>query len=130
LVQAFAQRRLSHVAFETDNIQQLRDYLAGKGVKVPATLKTGGDGNISFMIDEPGGHKVEFVEYKPGSLHSSRFGKMMPETRASKRNPTPKTLGVINHMALGVESIQEPYKQVMDRGMKPQAPPKVGRDGK
>jgi catechol 2,3-dioxygenase-like lactoylglutathione lyase family enzyme len=183
------QLRLSHVAFETDNIQQLRDYLAGKGVKVPATLRTGGDGNISFMIDEPGGHKVEFVEYKKGSLHSSRFGKMMPETRVSKRiihvgftvpdraaedalfhdilgfqvmwtggrtddktdwvdmrvpdgsdwleymlnvaaNPTPKTLGVMNHMALGVESIQEPYKQVMDRGMKPQAPPKVGRDGK
>jgi catechol 2,3-dioxygenase-like lactoylglutathione lyase family enzyme len=183
------QLRLSHVAFETDNIQQLRDYLASKGVKVPATLKPGGDGNVSFMIDEPGGHKVEFVEYKPGSLHSSRFGKLMPETRVSKRiihvgftvpdraaedalfhdilgfqvmwtgggtddktdwvdmrvpdgsdwleymlnvapNPTPKRLGVMNHLALGVESIQEPYKEVMDRGMKPQAPPKVGRDGK
>ncbi len=79
------QDRLSHIAFETDNIQQLRDYLASKGVKVPATLKLGLDGNISIMIDEPGGHRVEFVEYKPGSLHSSRFGKLMPETRVSKR---------------------------------------------
>jgi lactoylglutathione lyase len=79
------QDRLSHIAFETDNIQQLRDYLAGKGVKVPATLKAGLDGNVSFMIDEPSGHRVEFVEYKPGSLHSTRFGKMMPESRVAKR---------------------------------------------
>ena len=40
------QLRLSHVAFETDNIQQLRDYLASKGVKVPAALRlSGGDGS-------------------------------------------------------------------------------------
>jgi catechol 2,3-dioxygenase-like lactoylglutathione lyase family enzyme len=79
------QDRLSHVAFETDNIQQLRDFLASKSVKVPATLKAGLDGNISFMIDSPSGHKVEFVEYKPGSLHSSRFGKMIPENRVARR---------------------------------------------
>ena len=182
------QDRLSHVAFETDNIQQLRDYLASKGVKVPAILKAGLDGNVSFMIDEPSGHKVEFVEYKPGSLHSSRFGKMMPDTRVSKRiihvgftvkdqaeenalfkdilgfqlmwhggrtdastdwvdmrvpdgtdwleymlnvtDPTPKRLGVMNHLALGVESIQPAYQAVMSHGYKPAEPPKIGRDGK
>jgi lactoylglutathione lyase len=79
------QDRLSHIAFETDNIQQLRDYLASKGVKAPGALKAGLDGNISFMIDSPSGHKVEFVEYKPGSLHSSRFGKLIPESRVAKR---------------------------------------------
>jgi len=79
------QDRLSHIAFETDNIQQLRDYLAAKGVKVPATLKKGLDGNISFMIDSPSGHRVEFVQYLPGSLHATRFGKMMPETRVATR---------------------------------------------
>jgi lactoylglutathione lyase len=78
------QDRLSHIAFETDNLQQLRDYLASKGVKVPATIKPGLDGNLSFTIPEPNGHRVEFVEYRPGSLHSSRFGKLMPETRVSK----------------------------------------------
>src|SRR3982750_4905786 len=34
---------LSHIAFETDNAQQLRDYLASKGVKVPDTLRKGLD---------------------------------------------------------------------------------------
>src|SRR5581483_4718649 len=34
-----AQDRLSHVAFETTDARKLRDYLASKGVKVPAALK-------------------------------------------------------------------------------------------
>jgi len=49
---------LSHIAFETDNAQQLRDYLASKGVKVPAALHKGLDGNISFMIKDPDGHDI------------------------------------------------------------------------
>jgi catechol 2,3-dioxygenase-like lactoylglutathione lyase family enzyme len=65
--------RLSHIAFETTNIQQLRDYLASKGVKVPDTVKTGLDGNVSMMLKDPDGHNVEFVEYRPGSLHTKQF---------------------------------------------------------
>src|SRR5271163_759078 len=33
--------RLSHIAFETTNIHQLRDYLASRGVKVPDSLSRG-----------------------------------------------------------------------------------------
>ena len=179
---------LSHIAFETDNAQQLRDYLASKGVKVPATLHKGLDGNISFMIKDPDGHDIEFMQYMPGSLHSSNFGKFLPATRVSDhiihvgttvsdraafdalyrdilgfrefwhggmtddttnwvdmrvpdgtdwfeymlnvKNPTARTLGVMNHMALGVPSIQAGYKQVMERGLNPPQPPKIGRDGK
>jgi len=179
---------LSHIAFETDNAQQLRDYLAAKGVKVPDTLRTGLDGNLSFMIKDPDGHDVEFVQYLPGSLHSRNFGKFLPATRVSERiihvgttvsdratfdalyrdilgfhefwhggmtddrtdwidmrvpdgtdwfeymlnvkNPTARTLGVMNHMALGVPSVQDGYKTVMDRGLNPSQPPKIGRDGK
>jgi lactoylglutathione lyase len=77
--------RLSHIAFETTNVQQLRDYLATKDVKVPATLKPGLDGNLSFMIKDPDGHNVEFVQYMPGSLHSKNFGKFLPDTRVSNR---------------------------------------------
>ena len=77
--------RLSHIAFETTNIQQLRDYLASRGVKVPAALKPGLDGNVSMMIKDPDGHNVEFVQYMPGSLHSRNFGKFLPDTRISER---------------------------------------------
>jgi catechol 2,3-dioxygenase-like lactoylglutathione lyase family enzyme len=76
--------RLTHFAFETTNVQQLRDYLAAQGVQVPATLKPGVDKNLSIMVKDPEGHDVEFVQYMPGSLHSSSFGKLMPDTRISK----------------------------------------------
>ena len=54
--------RLSHIAFETTDIRQLRDYLAAHGAKVPETLKPGLDGNISMMIKDPDGHNVELVQ--------------------------------------------------------------------
>jgi catechol 2,3-dioxygenase-like lactoylglutathione lyase family enzyme len=75
--------RMTHFAFETTNIQQLRDYLASKGVKVPGTLKPGLDKNVSMMVKDPEGHDVELVQYMPGSLHSSYFGKLLPNTRVS-----------------------------------------------
>ncbi|MBV8809667.1 MAG: VOC family protein, partial [Acidobacteriaceae bacterium] len=43
---------------------------------------------------------------------------------------TPKHLGVLHHLALGVNNIQEGYKTVLAHGMKPPEPPKIGRDGK
>ncbi len=45
-------------------------------------------------------------------------------------NPSPRQLGVMNHFALGVQSIQAAYKTVLARGLKPPEPPKIGRDGK
>ena len=180
--------RLSHIAFETTNIRQLRDYLASKGVKVPDQVGNGRDGNLNFMIKDPDGHNVEFVQYMPGSLHSKDFGKFEPDTRISKRiihvgvtvhdraaadhlyrdilgfrdiwhggrtddrtdwvdmrvpdgtdwleymlnveNPTPKTLGVMHHMALGVPSVEAAYKVIQSRGLHPDQGPKIGRDGK
>ncbi len=183
-----SQDRLSHIAFETTDIRLLRDYLAAHGVKVPATVPLGRDGNLSMMLKDPDGHNVEFVQYMPGSLHSRNFGKFLPDTRVSKHmihvgvtvhdrdaadrfykdildfhetwhggmtdtrtdwvdmrvpdgtdwleymlnvhDPSPKQLGVMHHLALGVESIQAGYKTVLDRGLKPPQPPKIGRDGK
>src|SRR5579872_2502629 len=75
--------RLSHIAFETTDARQLRDYLAAHGVKVPEALHPGRDGNLSFMIQDPDGHSVEFVQYLPGSLHTNNFGKFLPDTRIS-----------------------------------------------
>ena len=179
--------RLSHIAFETTGATQLRDYLASKGVKVPAALKPGLDGNLSFMIQDPDGHNVEFVQYMSGSLHTRNFGKFLPQTRISERiihvgvttsdrpaydhlykdilgfrefwhggmkddrtdwvdmqvpdgtdwleymlnvnNPSPKTLGVMNHLALGVPSVARGHERLLARGMKTEEP-KVGRDGK
>jgi lactoylglutathione lyase len=179
--------RLSHIAFETTNAEQLRAYLASKDVKVPAALKPGLDGNLSFMIKDPDGHNVEFMQYMPGSLHTTNFGKHLPETRISDRiihvgvtvqdraaadhlykdilgfhdiwhggmkddrtdwvdmqvpdgtdwleymlnvnNPSPKSLGVMHHLALGVSSVEQSHQWLLARGMRTEEP-KIGRDGK
>ncbi|MGH9584385.1 MAG: VOC family protein [Bryobacteraceae bacterium] len=76
--------RLTHIAFVTTDARKLRAYLASKGVKVPASLKPGLDKNLSFMIADSEGHKFEFVQYMPGSLHSSKFGKLLGPKRVSK----------------------------------------------
>ena len=180
--------RLSHVAFETTDATKLRDYLASKGVKVPQTLKRGQDKNLSFMVDDPEGRRIEFVQYAPDGLHASKFGKPMPETRVSNHmihagfivhdraaedrfykdilgfevmwyggmkddvvqwvdmrvpdgddwleymlrneNPSSKTRGVMNHIALGVKDIQNPYHTILSRVSTPPEKPKIGRDGK
>ncbi len=45
-------------------------------------------------------------------------------------NPSPRQLGVMNHLALGVPDIQAAYKTLLQRGAHPPQPPKIGRDGK
>lgn len=176
--------RLAHIAFETRNARQLRDYLANRGVSVPESLHTGIEG-VSFMVKDPEGHDVEFIEY---SANNANAGKFLPASRISDhiihvgvtvsdraaadrfykdilefrefwhggmtddrtdwldmrvpegtdwleymmnvRNPTPKTLGVMHHLALGVPSVDAGYKTLLQREMKIAQPPKIGRDGK
>lgn len=77
--------RLSHISFETTNAEQLRAYLASKGVKVADKLEPMLDGNQGFEVNDPDGHVVEFVEFRPGSLHTRSFGKFLPDSRISQR---------------------------------------------
>jgi hypothetical protein len=57
-------------------------------------------------------------------------GKDWLEYMLNVHNPSPKQLGVMNHLALGVENIQDAYKTVSEHGLKPAESPKIGRDGK
>lgn len=181
------QDRLSHISFETTDAEQMRAYLASRGVKVPEKLEPMLDGNRGFDVFDPDGHDVEFVQFMPGSLHSRNFAKFLPETRISQRiihvgvvvqdqaradsfykdilgfqetwhggmtdketdwvdmrvpegtdwleymlnvhNPSPKELGVMHHLALGVPSVKDGYQTVLNRGLKPEKP-QIGRDGK
>jgi len=182
------QDRLSHISFETTDAEELRAYLASKGVKVPAKLPSRLDGNLGFDVTDPEGHDVEFMQYIPGSLHEKQFGKYLPDSRISQHmihvgftvqdreaedhfyryilgfkqfwhggmtdnktdwvdmrvpegtdwleymlnvhDPTPRTLGVMHHMALGTPNVDTSYKELLKRGLKGSEPPKIGRDGK
>ena len=54
--------RLHHGAFQTDDAERLRSYLATHGVKVPTTFPKGRSGNLNFNIQDSDGHSIEIVE--------------------------------------------------------------------
>jgi len=54
--------RLDHVAFDTADVDAMRQYLKSKGTKVPAKVETGGDGSRWFDVTDPEGTKVQFVQ--------------------------------------------------------------------
>ncbi|HLJ15026.1 MAG TPA: CehA/McbA family metallohydrolase, partial [Bryobacteraceae bacterium] len=75
--------RLIHIGFETESAQRLRDYLASRGVNVPAKVTEDVCGNLSFTVKDPGGHAVEFIQYLPDSIQGRNSGNFMPDTRLS-----------------------------------------------
>jgi len=77
--------RLIRVGFETDDARKLRDYLEGRGVQVPARVANDANGNRSFVVKDPDGHSVQFVQYMPGSVHSRNLGKHLSDKRISDR---------------------------------------------
>ncbi len=80
-LQSETEDRLIRIGFETNDARGLRGYLAGKGVPVPSRIGKDANGNRSFVVKDPDGHAVEFVEYLPGSLHSRNFGRHLAGTR-------------------------------------------------
>jgi lactoylglutathione lyase len=78
--------RLNHICFETTDAEQLRAYLASKGVEgVPAKVGEMGGENLGFEVHDPDGHLVEFVEYRLGGWEMEDAGKHLGERRISER---------------------------------------------
>lgn len=59
---AQATHRMDHLAFRTDDCEALRLYLAAKGIKVPDSVSKLKEDSKSFMVIDPEGHKIQFVE--------------------------------------------------------------------
>ena len=54
--------RLDHTAFNTENAERMRKYLAAKGWKTPEKVNKGSDGSQWFTVLDPEGNKVQFVQ--------------------------------------------------------------------
>jgi len=180
--------RLIEIAFQTPDAKGMRDYLASKGIDVPATLGNGWDGNLSFQVNDPEGHRIAFVQYLTGSIPGKQFGLLMPGTRISEhmihagflvkdravedhfykdvlgfdemwhggktdasadwismrvpdgedwieymcnvQNATPRTRGIMNHVAFGVPEMEAAARTLQSREAPMPEKPKIGRDGK
>lgn len=57
--------RLDHTAWNTNNAEAMRNYLAAKGWKTPEKVERGADGSRWFEVQDPEGNKVQFVQ--PGT---------------------------------------------------------------
>jgi catechol 2,3-dioxygenase-like lactoylglutathione lyase family enzyme len=79
--------RLYHIAFETDDAEGMREYLAARGVAVPAKAPKGKIGNLNYFIKDPDGHIVEMVQYLPDGWTMLNQGKYLPDTRISTNMP-------------------------------------------
>jgi catechol 2,3-dioxygenase-like lactoylglutathione lyase family enzyme len=53
--------RMDHVAFITSNISELRRYLSTNGVRF-SEVQERSDRSLSIFVNDPEGHKIEFVE--------------------------------------------------------------------
>jgi catechol 2,3-dioxygenase-like lactoylglutathione lyase family enzyme len=72
---------LKNVAFYTSDAEALRKYFASKGVQVPAAVSKNVLGNTSFVVNDPDGHAMEWVQYQPDSLTGMTQGQGLPDTR-------------------------------------------------
>ncbi len=54
--------RFDHAAWNTDNAEGMRSYLAAKSWKTPGKVEKGADGSRWFTVLDPEGNKIEFVQ--------------------------------------------------------------------
>jgi catechol 2,3-dioxygenase-like lactoylglutathione lyase family enzyme len=165
---------LREVAFSTDNIKALKEYLQAKNVAITRA------GDYYIGITDPEGHEIGFFQsprvHTPAPQNNLRIihaGFVVRDRAATDHfykdilgfrpywhggmkddkddwvamqvpdgtdwveymlNISPAadkhTLGVMNHIALGVPDIQAAKAQLLKNGWKPGEEPKLGRDGK
>ncbi|MGA7523647.1 MAG: VOC family protein [Acidobacteriaceae bacterium] len=63
--------RLDHIGYITAKAEQLRKYLAAKGVTVPDRVQHASDGSFWFDVKDPEGNTVQFVQ-PPAHLLSDK----------------------------------------------------------
>ena len=181
--------RFDHAAFRTENAEVLRQDLAAKGVKTPDSVTKWNDGTASFMVKDPEGNSIEFVQPSrfgsglEGPLRASDpvsrrmihvgfvvhdraaedkfyrdilgfrpywFGGMRPERTDWVALQVPdgsdwleymlnvkpdadlRTVGVMNHISLGVKDMNAAQMKIESHGWSPSATEhsQIGRDGK
>ncbi len=78
-------KRLVSYSLETENVEQMRQFLNSKSVKVPEKINIDGAGNEVFVVEDPDGNHVEFINLKRNGLHRLSKGKYLSDRRIAKR---------------------------------------------
>jgi catechol 2,3-dioxygenase-like lactoylglutathione lyase family enzyme len=179
-------KRMDHAAFNTDNAEGMRKYLAAKGWTVPASVNKTSDGSRRFQVLDPENNKIEFVQppagakvdapnaighhlihvgfvvrdrakedtfyrallgFQPywfGGMHDDKVdwvSQQVPDGRdwleymlTTDPNLSQQTLGVLDHIAIGQNSVDEGFKTLKAggrlEGVRADSSTKIGKDGK
>jgi hypothetical protein len=73
------------VSFETEDVEQMRQYLQAKKVEVPKVVTVDEAGNQVILIHDSSGIPVEFIKFGKQSLHIQSKGKFLSANRISTR---------------------------------------------
>ena len=83
--QADPKNFMSHLCFLTDDVEQMRAYLASKGIAVPPRAGKTGTGDLVFSVKDPDGTQIEFSQPQLTSVEAQGAGKFLSPTRVSQR---------------------------------------------
>jgi len=97
--------RLYQVAFEVDDAEAMRAYLASRGIKTPDKVSKGRIGNLNFTVKDPDGHVVEFVQYLPDGWTLKDAGKHLPAEPLSTH---------LKHVGFVVDSLERSVRFYRD----------------
>jgi len=78
-------KRLVSVSLETENVEQMRQYLKQEGQNVPGKTTIDGAGNDVFTVDDLSGNHIEFISWGKKGLHKLSQEKYLSDRRISKR---------------------------------------------
>jgi catechol 2,3-dioxygenase-like lactoylglutathione lyase family enzyme len=74
--------RLAYIAIETTDIRLLRGMLRARGLSAGVPVKDA-RGDLSISLQAPEGTRIEFIEYRAGSLEREARGKFLDSPRIS-----------------------------------------------
>jgi catechol 2,3-dioxygenase-like lactoylglutathione lyase family enzyme len=97
-VKAKEKKRLVSVSFETENVEQMRQYLKSQKIAAPEKISIDGAGNEVIVVDDLSGNHIEFIDLKANGLHRKSKGQFLSDRRISKR---------IHHVGLYADTIRE-----------------------
>ena len=79
------ENRMHQVAFRVNDADTIRVALAEQGADVPPQTPIGQMGNFNFVVRDPSGQIVEFVQHLPTGISQRDRGKFLPDTRISNQ---------------------------------------------
>jgi lactoylglutathione lyase len=77
-------QRLAFIAIQCTDLRRAHRLLVERGLK-PSSIATRPDGNPGFWLEDPGGTRLEFLQYVAGSQQHRVRGKFLGTNRISDR---------------------------------------------